>query len=337
MKRHIPFLLLSLFLLYSCSSNESRQLDKTFPQTIKLEADKIKINEVIKPVLILVLDDYLVVQNEYIFGEHCFFVYSLESFEFLYSFGRLGQGPKEYIAPRLIQNSKDNILSIFDQNSRAINNFQLTDIEPIFIKENIIEDNRNEPFQELSYINDSIILLLKYDYEICLYSINESRFLDTFSFKENLTETTYSHTLDSYHFSNNNGQIVFGSSFVNDLSVGKIENNKFVIDNKKPSIEFNKNPYKNHLYYLYVKATSNHIFAQYYGYLFMQMQPLPINLGKRSFDFLIEVYDWNLNPLVLLELDSNILRYAVDENRKTIYTWNPLADFDYLLLYKYDF
>ena len=338
MKKYVGFSIMLFFI--SCSNGENRELNEKFPRMIRLKAEKIEIKEIIKPGLILLLDNYLIVQNEYNHSEDCFFVYSLEPFKFLYSFGRLGQGPDEYIAHRLIQNSNGNVLSVFDQSSRYIHNFHITDTEPVLIEKNRIEDNRREPFQELSYLNDSIILLLKYDYTLCSYNINEKIFLDEFNFETDIKKKlgeNYKLSLETYHFSNYKDKIVIGHNYINTLSAGKIENNKFIINNKKlTSSGVNQSLYKNSLYYLYTTTTSEHIFAQYYGLPFIQLQPFPINMKKRNFNFYIEVYDWNLNPLVLLEFDSDILRCAIDEKNKTIYTWNPLEDFDYLLVYKYD-
>jgi hypothetical protein len=335
------FYLFILLLLCSCSGNENGKPDKPFPKTIRLEANKIGIKEIIKPVLITVLDTYLVIQNEYIPNHHCFFIYSLEDYKFLYSFGKLGRGPDEYIAPRLIQNSKDNILSVFDQASRWIHNFQITDTEPVLIEKNKIEDARKEPFQELSYLNDSIILLLRHDFELCSYNINESRFLEKFSFETDLKRKlgdSYKPSLESYHFSNYTDQIVIGHRHINKLSTGKIEKYGFSINNKElKSTNIGKDIYENISYYPYVTATRDHIFAQYYGFPLRRLQPFPMNVKKRVFNFYLEVYDWSLNPLILLEFDSEILRCTINEKSKTIYTWNPSEDFDYLLVYKYDF
>ena len=332
------FLTVFLFVLCSCSS-ENRQLNKEFSKTIRLESQKIEINEIIKPGLILVLDDYLVIQNEYTPNHDCFFVYSLDAYKFLYSFGRLGSSPNEFIAHRLIQNSTDNILSIFDQASRYIHNFRLTDTAPILMDKHRIEDGCKQPFQEFSYLNDSIILVLRHDHTLCSYNIREGRFLDELVIKTDIKTKSgegYNPSMESFHFSNYKDKIVVGHQFINSLSVGKIENGRFLFDNKElTSTEINKSMLQNNVYYLYVSTTSEHIFAQYYGLPFMQMQPFPINMGKRIFKFYLEVYDWDLKPLVLLEFDSDMLRCAIDEKTKTIYTWNPLDDFDYLLVYKF--
>ena len=90
-------------------------------------------------------------------------------------------------------------------------------------------------------------------------------------------------------------------------------------------------------YYPYVFATAEYIFAQYYGMQFRRFQRFPINKKENIHSFYFEVYDWNLKPVVLLEFDSDIWRCAIDEKRKIIYTWNDLEDFDYLLVYEYDF
>lgn len=336
-------IIISTFLLlaFSCSTNNSERFSKAFPETIKLTAEKVKINEVINPVLILLLDDYLVVQNEYHFNMDCFFVYSLDTFDFLFSFGRLGQGPGEYIAPRLVQNSQGNILSVFDQASRRIDNFQITDTKPILLNEMRIKDARREPFQELSWLNDSIIILLSHDYALLSYNINKNQFIDTLRFNTDIrSKLGAGHTsfLESFHFGNYNNQIVVGHNFIDKLSIGSIYNGKFTFNNKNlTSVNVSSTVLNNRVHYLFVAGTSNYIFAQYYGLPFRQMQPFPVNIGRRNLNFYIEVYDWNLSPVALLKFDNAMLRFAVDEKRKKILTWNPLEDFDYLLVYRYNF
>ena len=337
MKIHIVLILL---FFVSCTNNGKKEINE-FPKKINLESKKIEIKEIIKPVSILVLDNYLVVQNEFDPNVDCFFIYSLENFRFLYSFGNLGQGPDDYIAHTLIKNSSGNIFSVFDQATRIIRNFLLSDTEPVLIEKNIIGDNRREPIQELSYLNDSIILLLKWDYELCSYNVKTHELLDSFYFETDIKKklgANYNQSLETNHFSNHKNKIVIGHQFINKLSVGKIENNRFVINDKKlTSKRINKDLFKNIWYYTIVTATSDYIFAQYYGLPFINFQPFPRNKNKRIHSFYFEVYDWSLNPLVLIELDSDILRYTIDEKNKTIYTWNPLEDFDHLLVYSYDF
>ena len=95
-------------ILAACSPEVERVVNDRFPATYQLPPSLYPIHEIIKPVDMVVLDDYLVIQNEIVPDEDCFYVYSLDSLRFLYSFARYGQGPEEYIAPALVQNGKGN-------------------------------------------------------------------------------------------------------------------------------------------------------------------------------------------------------------------------------------
>ena len=66
------------------------------------------------------------------------------------------------------------------------------------------------------------------------------------------------------------------------------------------------------------------------------LQPFPINMKGRHFDFYIEVYDWNLAPVARLKFDNDLIKLCIDEERHKIYTWNPMKDFDNILVYSID-
>jgi hypothetical protein len=117
--------------------------------------------------------------------------------------------------------------------------------------------------------------------------------------------------------------------------VGEVdENGRFSVANREiPDVALTSGLANNIVYYLFPASTRDHIYAQYYGRLFKYMQPFPVNLEGRSFDFLIEVYDWQKKPVRLLHPDNDILRFYIHEKTDKLYAWNPLKDFDYLLEY----
>jgi len=45
------------------------------------------------------------------------------------------------------------------------------------------------------------------------------------------------------------------------------------------------------------------------------------------------VYDWSHNPVARLKFDNDLIKLCVDEERHKIYTWNPVEDFDNILVY----
>ncbi len=88
-----------LCICFACNDSENtRKMNNVFREDIGLVADLLPVKEVINPGNFVKLKDYLIVQNEYIPGEDCFYVYSLDKMKFCFSFGRLGQSNDEFIA-----------------------------------------------------------------------------------------------------------------------------------------------------------------------------------------------------------------------------------------------
>ena len=160
-------------MFFSCNKNQERILNNNFIQQDSLVATKIPIKEILNPVNMVLLKDYIVIQNEYLADENCFFIYQKGGdYNFLFSFGRLGQGAEEFIAPSIVNNNVDNELSILDNARNVIRKYSVTSRSAEKIQEIKLKDIAY-PFQELSYVNDSI-LLYRIMYKQCnvLYSYN---------------------------------------------------------------------------------------------------------------------------------------------------------------------
>lgn len=123
-----------------------------------MKSKKIPIKEILKPVDIVISNDYIVIQNERLPNEDCFFVYEKnEPYDFLYSFGRIGAGNGEFIAPKIIRGCSGNRLSVFDNAHSTIKQFELKDGKANFIAEVEIQKGIY-PLQEIAYVNDSILM-----------------------------------------------------------------------------------------------------------------------------------------------------------------------------------
>ena len=341
---NLVVILVGLLLVSAC--NDQVRETKEFPKHIVLTANKKEINEVIKPVNMVIHGNFLIIQNDRIPDAACFYVYTLDSLEYLYSFGSLGGGEEEFVAPRIIYHNSDNALfSVFDQRTRNIKMYDITD-EGASLKSNDIRVNEPTgfPLQELAFLNDSILLYLTTDNYLVSYNINAGNIIDSIGFEtgiESALGDKYNQTIDFFHFANQNNKIVMGHNFIDKLSLNECRDDgmfehKLLSLKSNVSNNINGKLYENIYRYIYVNSTSDLIFAQYSGYKFKTLQPFPMNIGKRHFDFLMEVYDWDLNPKALLEFDNDILRCTIDERRKRIITWDPLSDLDHLLVYSYD-
>jgi hypothetical protein len=343
------FIIIAVFLSYACQQDNSKRILKENIPVIQLKCEKIKINEIIKPVSMVILNNYLIIQNERNAKTDCFYVYNFSgSVKFCFSFGTWGNGPGEFIAPRLIQNNKNNQLAVYDSASDIISIFTISDDTEVFIDKKQIETNRYYPIQEISYVNDSILLFSieckDYNRLYC-YNLRTDQLLDSLEyksyFKDKLKER-YNPLLDTYHFDNYNNEVVIANRFIDAISCDTLtENFRFRHPNKVLNASnftpfSQKQLHENNLFYSYVSITSNYIFAQRLGLPFKVLQPFPLNMAGRNFKFVIEVFDKELNPVAVLEPDKDILRCLIDEKQKCIYTWDPLNDFDQILKYKYE-
>ncbi len=343
--RYIHYLLLVLVVIstISCGEEGLRTINEGFPKTIKLVSEKREIKEIIRPVGMVIHGDYLIVQNDQIPGVPCFYVYSLDSLNFLYDFARLGDAGDEFVAPLITQCKDTQYFFVFDQVKRKLMGYDLSDSGAQLVAEETILESTKFPFQELSFISDSVFLYLSVNNEVISYNINKSAVIDTLTFysdfKDKLQgDKPYNKSLDFFHFSNAGTKVVTGHNFINHISTNNC-NEKGIFDINHISLAAHtansiaSQLYSNMYYYMFVESTPSFIFAQYLGYPFKRLQPFPLNMGGRHFDLIFEVYDWELKKKAILEFDGDILRCTIDEQRKKMYTWDPLKDFDYITCY----
>jgi hypothetical protein len=339
MEKYLLMAIMPLLLDACVHSGKERILKSNMPVE-ELKATIIPIKETFNPVDMIILDDYFVFQNEYVNEGNCFFVYSSDEMKFCYSFGHVGRGPNEFIAPRIVQQSYGNMLSIYDSAYDKIVEYDISEQKAEQTNE-IKITTIDYPTQSISYVDDSTVLLLvqtDQDVELYSYNLQTNVMIDTLSFETNFRKKMgdkYNSTFDSFYFSNFGRKYVITFNFIYEVIVGTLDGEgRFPgINYKIPNTELTENTIDNVVYYLFPISTENYIYTQYYGKQFKYMQPFPLNIEGRSFDFLIEVYDWEKNPVRLLHLDNDILRFHINEKTNKLYAWNPLQDFDYLLEY----
>ena len=184
------YTILFLFVLCSChvTNLEERISGDIFPREISLSAEKIPIREILNPVGMTFLEDFAIIQGERQKDKDQFYVYSREEMRFLYSMGKSGQGPNEFIAPRLIENSPGNQLSIFDSATDKISMYQLSEKGFSLGKEIKIIKNYY-PTQEFSFVNDSLLIYRIVSNEgsaLCCYSLAGNTITDSLVFETGL-------------------------------------------------------------------------------------------------------------------------------------------------------
>lgn len=335
--------LLVILISTSCSDENKRIISREFPVIHTLKARKIPIKEILNPIDLITTTDYFIFQNEYVSGEDCFFVFD-RSLNFCYSFGRLGQGPQEYIAPRLVYGSvKDNHISILDSQTDVISEFRLETLKPSFISETKIAETYL-PTQYISYVNDSI---LAYEVQnndgsfLYSYNLSSKRIVDTLEFAtpfKEMMSSKFNPNIEDFKVSISGATLLTTFNFIDEVRIGTIlEDGKFEMDKTfstdKCTLNSTEDMDLNTLFYLFPQITDKRIYAPYYGLPFLSMKPFPFNLKGRSMMKHIEVYDLEKKPIARLSIDSEFIKFIVDEQTKKLYTWDFLKDFDYLLEY----
>lgn len=334
---------LGLLIFTSCGDENKRILSREFPVIHELKARKIPIKEVLNPIDLIITSDFFIFQNEYVSGEDCFFVFD-RALNFCYSFGRLGQGPQEYIAPRLVYGSKkDNHISIFDSQTDVITEFKLEALKPSFLSETKIAETYL-PTQYIAYVNDSILAYEVQDNNgsfLYSYNLSNKEIADTLEFAtpfKEMMNSKFNPNIEDFKVSINNATLLTTFNFIDEVRIGTIlENGKFEMDktfsSDKCTLNSTEDMDSNTLFYLFPQITDKHVYAPYYGLPFLSMKPFPFNLKGRSMMKHLEVYDLEKKPIARLSIDCEFLKFIVDEKTKKLYTWDFLKDFDYLLEY----
>lgn len=307
-----------------------------------IESEKIEIQEVFQPIDMLILDDYILFQNQYMDKGDCFFVYSSKNYEFLYSFGKKGIGPEEFISPKFIDNSFGNTLSLVDNGKLVLKDYDLNTKNAILKKESKINELRF-PIQDMSFIDDSLSFILYYTNEdVFLYSYNylNNKVIDTLSFDTGLKELIdgeFNSALNDFNFCNRGRKFVVNFLFLNKLISGEVDECGKFINKKYPHLKSDfipsKTLYDNINYYNYPQMSNNFIYAQYYGYNFRNLAPPPFNLKGRNYNYLMEVYNLDLQPIALLDFDHESYRFYINKEGDKMFFWDPLKDFDNLLIF----
>lgn len=341
------FLMATVMIFVSCNVEKDRILDKKFPIEKELKSKRLSIDETLNPGDFRIVGDFFVFQNEYISGEDCFYVFDRDM-KFCYSFGRLGNGPQEFIGPRIIHGKqKENQFYIFDPAYGKLFEYNLRKDNPVFVSELKVEIGPF-PSQHTSIINDSILVYVEMNnehYGLFSYNYNQHETIDSLIFQtpfKELLGNKYNSSYDGFGCSTNGNKFVLTFNYIDEIKIGEIDSvGRFVIDKTFEEGTFNSSysPKKsdNLTYYIFPEMSDRHIYAPYYGLQSLYLMPFPFNPYGRSFKFLIEVYDLNKSPIARLSLDSDLLRIVVDEKNGKLYTWNILKDFDYLLEYDISF
>lgn len=320
-----------LMILTSCGSHDIEPQSFDFETTIDATFDKVKINEVIKPVDFMSTKNYLAVLHDAESGEDQLYVYSLDSLRFLYSFAQKGTGPLETIALDVFRNAGNNdYIDLFDQSNYKRLRYSLTDSGAVMVQSCHLDLPNLGPLQETWWVNDSVIVFSTLDWEIFTFNANTDSVIDIFRMSDlfdGIADYSDSRKLCDFQFSLCGDRLAIGLLYVKQLLTGRILNNKIEVD--LPNGELIRIPESlDREYYTFVSQSDSSIFAQYLG---KPQQFIPKNSPFMP-DFTQEIgcFDKDLKPVCKIIPDIQTPRFYIDRKNNRILCWDQTSDFEYI-------
>lgn len=320
-------------LLLSCAKSNKEPVLSGFNKVIEISSSvsKIQSTKLGEIVDMLIVDTVLVV-NE-MFNDSIFKLFNVKSGKYLCSSIRTGRGPNEMVYPRAIHHLKDDIVTTYCENQKAlfyisINNFLSRNNS--FLR--VVKFNRSDILRAYP-INDSL--------SICTGMFKEGRYC-LYNLNSNIGNVKYNYPSDDIHNKESNlikafafqggisikpdlKKFVSVTYFAGNIEIFDIVNNDFV------------RTYK-HIYYLpqykdmrgkgaaFIKknkngfislATSNdYIFVLYSGR----------SKEEYSMDYYcgnnLLVFDWSGKAIMSIKLDKSIRDMTLDRKNMKIYAYS---------------
>lgn len=335
-----------MFFFISCSKTSINK--KQFPFTQKLEAEFIKIEEIIKFENIYKLNDFVIIRDGNSNNEYFFYVYKYPEFDFLYAFAPKGNGAEEYLMPTVIKSTQNNLFLFRDHATDRFVTYEITDSLSLLINKFDFRPTDDRFMWEINCMNDSLYLLKRSNNKWCrreLWNYSSFSIVDsipnTFDLVKNMGKDYYT-TFDDCWIISSGDKFAFGYFFIDRIEFGSIKNNKIEIEksigeNSPPDFYlYKKNVVKgkykynvdnNIVYYESMCSGYENVYALFSG--------IPWGDNEKMHSSCIEIYSWDGTPKTLVELDKSISHFIVDEEAKAIYGFDISNTED--VIYKYTY
>lgn len=313
--------------------------------TYNLKAEKIEINEILEPGYSVKTDDYLIFFGESGKNRDLFYVYSLDNLEFLYSFGTNGNARNEFLltCPAYYPLA-GNKFYVTDPYKRNLFVYELNDNKETLVDIHNLEIPITQPLGIVSMLNDSILLFNLVNAEdsfLSSYNLKKSEVIDTVTFDlhlRSLLGNDYNPTINSFSLGDLTGRDVFvAHTYIDEITKLRLNDDYTFETNSVELHNDTKKPYSGNsmsdalMYYGFLRHQSDYVAATRVCKGGLSMHPMNPLV---SYDFDLEIYDTNLNPVALLKFDQNFLRFELDLERGYIYSWDVLKGFD--AIHRYD-
>ncbi len=316
-----------------------------FENVRQVRAESVPIGKVIRLEGIYKTENYIVLRDGSETAEDLFQVYSCPDFEFLYSFGRRGKGPDEYLMPTVVKGMPGDRFAFRDHATDRFATYELTDTGASLIRSFIYKPEGTRFFWEINRLEDSLYLLKRRDDRWSrreVWSADFRRLVDSLPNTFDLNRTMgddYFSDFDDCWIAGCGNRFACAYFFIDRIEFGHVSGGKPVLDTfagveRAPDFyRFDRttsgvpNVMKNPVYYENLAAGETRVYALYAG--------IPWKEADENHSSKVEVYDWNGTPVMLLELDRALSHFIVDEKRGTIYGFDVSRSPDSLIRYVY--
>jgi hypothetical protein len=321
--------------LYSCSSKDDtvRNIRKpTFEKRVSLTPDSLSIDIPIDVWGWKLDNDKITIlsgQNR----DPFLYTLSVPDFKLLYAYGKYGGGPGEFIAVNWMNTTTENLLGLYDIPGLKM---YLYDLHPDTLRLRTTVNFKGwdgklcKPYTSIQQVNDSIFLLkadMREFTEIEVVNIRTDSILQTFG---NLIKRKPTEAQATYFFemAANERNVILSYHCVDRLEFfhnndGHVSPYLIMGSNKDQSDNKNYDEYI--YYYTRVLCDGNYVYGLYQGQ--------KSQIAHHSY---IEIYTWNGEPVMQIELDRYIHDIALDKKRNRIYGYSPDDSFDYVYIYPFN-
>jgi hypothetical protein len=315
MKNIILILVATLFILLfeECTSKNKDIVSNNENKILfseEITGDSILINEVIDINDWVRIDNQIIIQASVI--DTFFFSYLLPDWKTHSTFGKKGQGPQEYLFPRISTDGEEK-LYIYDNAKHNLVEYIL--LENKFIIKDEVKNNNPILIDKMLTINETTFLVKENTpheirFKMLVNKNNELINVSDFIVESNLQGNT---TFNDFVITNYKKHVATAYNHRNQIRLYQIgENNKFkILTDFTEKTDENKNKY----FYTDLCCNEKYIYALY--------QNLDANLATDQDKSAIIIYNWSGEVVRKLNLDRIINKIIIDRHADCIYAISP--------------
>ncbi|MDL2245212.1 hypothetical protein [Parabacteroides sp. PFB2-10] len=330
-KRIVLFVFPLTLFLYGVLFTSCTTSDIHFPLEETLTPELMPLQGVTSPFRVEVKPPFLIIQNDLKQRDSLFHVYDLTSYELKYAFGRIGEGPDEFVGPWMFYSPLPDLL-IEDYGKEQVFRYSLDEAGIPQLK-----GSRHPLFvygtSNAAFINDSLYVMDAMFAAPSLYLLgfDDASPKKSWSYRDPNLLDYFSDPNAGNVYANEN-RIILCYEFKKQIDFFDTELNllhSVVFDYEPPADTTNDGTPKKSYAYGYIGK--RYFYALFFGVSWNDHQNVYNTCGT-----ILEVFDMDANPVARYHLDGRRPSgFAVDEETFTLYGAGADGDpEDYLLMYK---